>query len=77
MVLHGRTSRTGAAIVGCCLASAVWAAATAASAVVPVAVLAVLDSLRLSAWLLFAVSLVTAGAGGAALGRRYLAAAAA
>ena len=77
MVLRGRTSRTGAAIVGCCLASAVWAAATAASAVVPVAVLAVLDSLRLSAWLLFAVSLVTAGPGGAALGRRYLAAAAA
>ncbi|HUC72163.1 MAG TPA: XrtA/PEP-CTERM system histidine kinase PrsK [Stellaceae bacterium] len=75
MVLRGRTSRTGTAIIGCCLASAVWAAATAASGAVPIAGLAVLDSIRLSAWLLFAVWLVTAEAGsGAGLGRSYLAA---
>jgi putative PEP-CTERM system histidine kinase len=79
MVLRGRTSRTGAALIGCCLASAVWAAATAAAGATPIPVpaLAVLDSIRLSAWLLFAVWLVTAGAGkGSELGRRYLAAAA-
>jgi putative PEP-CTERM system histidine kinase len=62
MVLRGRTSRVGVAIIICCLASAGWAAAVAAFALVPPAVSAVLDSLRLSAWLLFAVWLVTAGA---------------
>ncbi len=77
MVLRGRTSRTGAAIICCCFASAVWAAATAASPVVPTAILATLDSVRLSAWLLFAVWLVTAGTGNSSeIGRRYLAAAA-
>jgi putative PEP-CTERM system histidine kinase len=77
MILRGRTSRTGTAIIGCCLASAVWAGATASSGLVPVAVLGVLDSVRLSAWLMLAVSLVAAGASdGAALGRRYLAASA-
>jgi putative PEP-CTERM system histidine kinase len=77
MVLRGRTSRTGMAIIGCCVASGVWAAASAAVGVVPSAALAALDSVRLSAWLLLAVSLVTAGAGtGPGLGRRYLVAAA-
>ncbi|HUC10374.1 MAG TPA: XrtA/PEP-CTERM system histidine kinase PrsK [Stellaceae bacterium] len=63
MVLRGRTSRTGAAIIGCCLASAVWAAATAAGSL-STSLLAVLDSVRLSAWLMFAVALVTTGGGG-------------
>lgn len=77
MGLRGRTSRTGTAIIGCCLASAVWAGATAAAGVASSPVLAVLDSIRLSAWLLFAVSLVTAGAGQAfEHKRRYLIAAA-
>ena len=77
MVLRGRTSRTGVAIIGCCVASAVWAGASAAVGVVPPTALALLDSVRLSAWLLLAVSLVTAGAGaGPGIGRRYLAAAA-
>lgn len=77
MGLRGRTSRTGTAIIGCCLASAVWAGATAAAGVASSPVLAVLDSIRLSAWLLFAVSLVTAGAGQATeRKRRYLIAAA-
>ncbi len=57
MVLQGRTSRAGVAILGCCIASLIWASATAAAA--PVAALSALDSLRLSAWLLFAVALVT------------------
>src|SRR5215469_3339398 len=70
MVLRGRTSRTGFAILGCCIASVVWASATAAGA--PLAVGAVLDSIRLSAWLLFAVALVTIRAGGGSdVGRAY------
>jgi putative PEP-CTERM system histidine kinase len=73
MVLRGRTSKTGLAILGCCIASVVWAIATAAWGGVPVAVLALLDSIRLSAWLLFAVALVTIRAGdGAGIGRVYL-----
>jgi putative PEP-CTERM system histidine kinase len=71
MVLHGRTSRAGAAILGCCVASLIWASATAATA--PIAVLGLLDSVRLSAWLLFAVALVTIRArDGSGLGRAYL-----
>jgi len=58
MVLRGRTSRIGAAIIVCCVASAVWAA-TAATAAVPLPIVALLDSVRLAAWLLFAASLVT------------------
>ena len=72
MVLRGRTSKIGLVILGCCLASAVWAAATALSNGRPVAVLAVFDDIRLSAWLLFAVALVTIRAGdGSGLGRLY------
>ena len=71
VVLHGRTSRAGVAILGCCLASLIWASASAAAA--PLAVLSLLDSLRVSAWLLFAVALVTIRAGdGSGLGRAYL-----
>jgi putative PEP-CTERM system histidine kinase len=73
MVSRGRTSRTGLAILGCCLASAAWAAATAAAGILPAAVPAVLDSVRLSAWFLFGVALVTARAGdGSDVGPRYL-----
>jgi len=73
MILRGRTSKTGFAILGCCLASAAWAAATAASGGLPVAGLALFDSVRLSAWLLLAVTLVTVPTGdGSGLGRLYL-----
>jgi putative PEP-CTERM system histidine kinase len=73
MILRGRTSKTGLAIIGCCLASVAWAAATAASARLPIIGLALLDGIRLSAWLLFAVTLVTIRAGdGSGLGRLYL-----
>jgi putative PEP-CTERM system histidine kinase len=72
MVLRGRTSKIGLVILGCCLASAAWAAATALSDSEPVAVLAVFDDIRLSAWLLFAVALVTVRArDGSGLGRFY------
>jgi putative PEP-CTERM system histidine kinase len=71
MVLQGRTSSAGVAILGCCIASLTWASATAATA--PIAALSSLDSLRLSAWLLFAAALVTIRAGdGSGLGRAYL-----
>jgi putative PEP-CTERM system histidine kinase len=71
MVLQGRTSRAGVAIVGCCISSLIWASATAAAA--PIAVLSSLDSVRLSAWLLFAVALVTVRTSdGSGLGRAYL-----
>src|SRR5712691_2010316 len=73
MVLRGRTSKTGLAILGCCLASVVWAAANAFSESLSATVLALLDSIRLSAWLLFAVALVTIRAGdGLGVGRVYL-----
>jgi putative PEP-CTERM system histidine kinase len=73
MVSRGRTSKTGLAILGCCFASVVWASATAISGGLPVAFLAVLDSIRLSAWLLFAVALVTLWPGdGSGIGRGYL-----
>ncbi len=76
MVLRGRTSRTGWAIVGCCLASAIWAVATDLAAMLPIGVPPLLDSLRLSAWLVFAATLVSAPAGGGSeVGRRYLIAA--
>jgi hypothetical protein len=58
VVLRGRTSRTGAAIVVCCLISAVWAGAAAFSTVVPAGVLSVINSVRVSAWLLFVVALL-------------------
>ena len=68
--MRGRTSKTGLAILGCCLASAAWAGATAAASDRPVAILAPLDGIRLSAWLLFGVALVTKRTGSASgLGR--------
>jgi putative PEP-CTERM system histidine kinase len=71
MVARGRTSKTGAAILGCCTASVIWASATAGG--LPVPILALLDSIRLSAWLLFAVALVTMRAeDGPGLERTYL-----
>ena len=70
MIMRGRTSKTGLAILGCCLASAVWAGANAAVPDRPGSVLAPFDSVRLSAWLLFGVALVTRRTGNASgLGR--------
>jgi putative PEP-CTERM system histidine kinase len=72
MVLRGRTSKTGLAILACCIASVAWAIATAVSGGAPAAVLAPLDSIRLSGWLLFGVALVTIRAGdGTGIGRVY------
>ena len=73
MILRGRTSKTGLAILGCCFTSVAWAAATASSVRLPNGGVALFDSVRLSAWLLFAVALVTIRAGdGSGLGRLYL-----
>lgn len=73
MVLRGRTSKTGFAILLCCIASVVWAGANAGSGDLPVPLLALLDSARLSAWLLLAVALVTIRTGdGTGVGRAYL-----
>jgi putative PEP-CTERM system histidine kinase len=73
MVLRGRTSKTGIAILGCCIASVVWAGANALSGSIVATVVALLDSVRLSAWLLFAVALVTIRTGdGFGVGRVYL-----
>lgn len=72
MVLRGRTSKVGLAILGCCLASTAWAAANAILIGQPATVLALFDNVRLSAWLLFAVALVTIRArDGSGLGRVY------
>jgi putative PEP-CTERM system histidine kinase len=73
MFLRGRTSKAGLAILACCLASVLWAGAHAFSDGLSTATLAVLDSIRLSAWLMFAVALVTIRAGdGSGVGRIYL-----
>jgi len=73
MVLRGRISRIGFAILACCIASVVWAGAIAALGDQPIAGLPLLDSIRLSAWLIFAVALVTLRAGdGVGIGRGYL-----
>jgi putative PEP-CTERM system histidine kinase len=59
MVLRGRTSWTGATIILCCLLSATWAGASAFPAAMPPRVAMLLDELRLSAWLLFAVAVLS------------------
>jgi putative PEP-CTERM system histidine kinase len=59
MVLRGRTSWTGATIILCCLLSAAWAGAAAFPAAMPPRVAMLLDELRLSAWLLFALAVLT------------------
>ena len=58
VLLRGRTSRTGAAIVVCCALSVVWAGAVAFSAEMPAGILPVLNTARVSAWLLFVVVLL-------------------
>lgn len=71
MIARSRTSGAGVAILGCCVATVIWASATAGRA--PLSVLALLDSLRLSAWLSFAAALVTMRAKhGRGLARAYL-----
>src|SRR5216684_3938267 len=58
MLLRGRVSGPGAAIIGACLLTAVWAADLALPGFLPRAASAVLDSLRLSAWLILMVTLI-------------------
>jgi putative PEP-CTERM system histidine kinase len=76
MVLRGRTSRTGVAIILCCLLSAAWAGASAFRAALPFGgAVSLLDSVRVSGWLLFTVALLPLRAW--RRGRHYLAGAAA
>ena len=73
IIMHGRISTAGVAILACCLASLAWSGANAASGYLSVAILTILDAIRLSAWLLFAVVMVTIRADdGSGLGRTYL-----
>jgi putative PEP-CTERM system histidine kinase len=73
MIMHGRTSTAGLAILACCFASLAWSGANAVSGDLSVAIPTILDAIRLSAWLLFAVVMVTIRAGdGSGLGRAYL-----
>ena len=64
MVLRGQTSRIGVAIVFCCLLSIAWAGVSAFPGAAPVRLPTFLNDLRLSAWLLFAVALLTLRASG-------------
>jgi putative PEP-CTERM system histidine kinase len=58
VLLRGRTSRTGVAIVACCLLSAGWAAAAGLPLGIPDGVVSSLNGLRLSAWLLLVVGIM-------------------
>jgi len=58
MLLRGRISGPGVVITGACALTAAWAADLAMPGLLPRAVSAVLDSLRLSAWLILMVTLI-------------------
>ena len=58
MLLRGRISGPGIAIIGACALTATWAAAVAMPGLVPGSASAILDSLRLSAWLILMVALI-------------------
>ena len=58
MLLRGRVSGPGVAIIGACALTAAWAADLAMPGYLPHAASAVLDSLRLSAWLVLMVALI-------------------
>ena len=58
MLLRGRISGPGIAIIGACALTATWAADLAMPEFLPRATSAVLDTLRLSAWLILMVTLI-------------------
>lgn len=58
MVLRRRVSGPGIAIIGACALTAAWAADLAITELLPDGASAVLDSLRLAAWLILLVTLV-------------------
>lgn len=59
MLLRGRLGTVGIAISGACALTALWAAGSAAMEPSPFGAIAVLDSLRLSSWLVLMVALVS------------------
>src|SRR5205807_5722439 len=58
MLLRGRISGPGVAIIGACALTAAWAADLAMPGILPGSASAVFDSLRLSAWLILMVTLI-------------------
>ncbi len=58
MALRGRTSQFGVVMILCCVISVAWAGSSAFPGAVPARVPMLFDSLRLSAWLGFAVALI-------------------
>jgi putative PEP-CTERM system histidine kinase len=69
ILLRGRPSRVGLAVVGACALSAAWSAVIAVPGMLPAGGGAVFDSVRLAAWLMLLVLLVNP-AGGSAGGSR-------
>jgi putative PEP-CTERM system histidine kinase len=67
-LLAGRQrGRTGSMLAGACLATALWALAAAAEAVIPFSIVALIESARNAAWLMFLCSLLATGSGGPAV----------
>jgi len=58
MLLRGRISGPGVAIIGACALTVAWAADLAMPGFLPGSASAILDSLRLSAWLILMVTLI-------------------
>ncbi|MGC2416024.1 MAG: XrtA/PEP-CTERM system histidine kinase PrsK [Stellaceae bacterium] len=58
MLLRGRISGPGIGIIGACALTATWAADVAMPGLLPRGASAILDSLRLSAWLILMVALI-------------------
>lgn len=58
MVLRGRVSGAGIAIIGACAVTALWAITAAFPISFPVSAVDILDTLRLAAWLMLMVGLV-------------------
>lgn len=64
-LLAGRQrGRTGSMLAGACLATLIWALAAAAEGVIPFSIVALVESVRNAAWLMFLCSLLAAPSGG-------------
>ena len=58
MLVRGKVSGAGLAIIGACASTAAWATAAAFEDLLPLGLIPILDALRLSAWLIIAVMLI-------------------
>src|ERR1700722_2403694 len=59
IAIRGRISRIGLTIICACLVTSTWAAAMAVPSILPGTCISVVDGMRLSAWLIVAVALVS------------------